>query len=227
MKNKYVIIVAGGQGLRMGGEIPKQFLLLNDIPVLMHTIRAFYDYDSAIKIIVVLPENQQGYWQKLCKTYGFNIVHSLVLGGETRFHSVKNGLQLVEENAIVAIHDGVRPLISKTVIANTFEQAELGKAVCPVIPLVDSIREKTAGGTKSVNRADFCLVQTPQVFLSELIKEVYTQDYTKKFTDDISVFESYRNENPMLVAGSSGNIKITTPVDLATAEAIMKLRNSG
>jgi 2-C-methyl-D-erythritol 4-phosphate cytidylyltransferase len=224
MRKKYVIIVAGGKGLRMGGEIPKQFLVLNDIPVLMHTIRAFYESDSAINVILVLPANQKEYWQKLCETYNFNIAHSLVSGGETRFHSVKNGLQLVEENAVVAIHDGVRPLITKNIIAETFKQAESGKAVCPVIPLTDSIREKTDSGTKGLNRANYCLVQTPQVFLSELIKEAYTQDYSEKFTDDISVFESYQNENPVILTGSPENIKITTPVDLATAKAILKCR---
>ncbi len=224
MKRKQVIIVAGGKGLRMGGEIPKQFLLLNGIPVLMHTIQAFYKYDSAIHIIVVLPENQKDYWQKLCEIYHFTIAHSLVSGGETRFHSVKNGLQLVEENSIVAIHDGVRPLVNESVITKTFDQAESGKAVCPVISLVDSIREKTSKGTKSVNRDHYCLVQTPQVFLSDCIKKAYTQAYSPKFTDDISVMEAYQNDNPVLVEGSPENIKITTSVDLAIAEAILKCR---
>jgi len=222
---KYVIIVAGGKGLRMGGEIPKQFLLLNKMPVLMHTIEAFYQYDPKINIILVLPENQKSYWQELCEIHPFKISHTLVSGGETRFHSVKNGLQWVEKDSIVAIHDGVRPLVSNAVITRTFNQVESGKAVCPVIPLVDSIRKKTETGTKSVNRGNYCLVQTPQVFLSNLLIDAYTQDFSDKFTDDISVIEAFGSCEPVMVEGNSENIKITTPIDLATAEAILKCRN--
>ncbi|GHT73737.1 2-C-methyl-D-erythritol 4-phosphate cytidylyltransferase [Bacteroidia bacterium] len=224
LSNKYAIIVAGGSGTRMGTDIPKQFLLLNGIPILMQTINTFYDYDPQITIIVVLPEEQKNYWQKLCTEHRFNRQHTVVTGGMTRFHSVKNALKYVPENAFVAIHDGVRPLVSREIITRTFEAAEKAKAACPVIPLTDSIRKKVRGMTKQVNRRNYFLVQTPQVFSSSYIIEAYKQDFVNTFTDDISVFESYRQRRPVLVEGSPENIKITTPVDLIIAEAILKCR---
>ena len=212
---KYIIIVAGGKGLRMGAEIPKQFLILNDKPVLMHTIDAFYNYDPSIKIILVLPEEQQDYWTELCEKFDFKINHQTVSGGETRFHSVRNGLSIApEKDVIIGIHDGVRPLVSKDVISRCFDKAAEKGVAFPVVPVVETLRKKTGTGSIIVNRADYCLVQTPQVFNSEIIKKAYQQDFSDKFTDDVSVVESL-NEYPIYeVEGASENIKITTPIDL-------------
>ncbi|MCC8146561.1 MAG: 2-C-methyl-D-erythritol 4-phosphate cytidylyltransferase [Bacteroidales bacterium] len=225
MKHKYVIIVAGGKGLRMGTEVPKQFLLLEGKPVLMHTIRAFYDYDPAIRIVLVLPEIQQPYWKTLCKEYSFDIGHEIANGGDTRFHSVKNGLKRVLTDSLVAVHDGVRPLVDKKIIAAAFEAAEIHKAAYPVIPVVDTLRKKvTEGRSKKVDRSKYCLVQTPQVFISKVIISAYEMDYSENFTDDISVVEARKNCKPVMIEGSRENIKITTPVDLAVAEALLKCR---
>jgi 2-C-methyl-D-erythritol 4-phosphate cytidylyltransferase len=219
---KQVIVVAGGKGLRMGADVPKQFLLLNGKPVLMHTLEAFYRYDSAIRIILVIPSEQQSYWQELCKKQAFQIEHQVVAGGETRFHSVKNGLQFVERDSVVAIHDGVRPLVSLAVIADAFETAMREQAAYPVIPVVDSIREKTETGSRMVDRKRYCLVQTPQVFLSNVLLDAYEQDYSEKFTDDVSVVEAYGKVRPVQIAGDPKNIKITTPVDLVFAEMLIR-----
>jgi 2-C-methyl-D-erythritol 4-phosphate cytidylyltransferase len=225
MREKYVIIVAGGKGLRMGSNIPKQFLLLNGKPILMHTIEAFYNYDFSVRIIVVLPEEQMAHWQSLCVEYNFNIRHQVVEGGKTRFHSVKNGLQFVRYESLVAIHDGVRPLVSQELIAKAFETAEWEKAVYPVIPVTDTLRKFAADGrSKKMNRARFCYVQTPQVFLSRVIIHAYDAEYSEEFTDDISVVEAQRNCKPKIIVGSRENIKITTPVDLAIAETLIRKR---
>jgi 2-C-methyl-D-erythritol 4-phosphate cytidylyltransferase len=219
---RYVIIVAGGQGLRMGSYIPKQFLLLNGKPVLMHTIEAFYYYDSKIDIILVLPEDHLLYWQKLCITYKFNIYHRIQIGGPTRFHSVKNALFLIERPSIVAVHDGVRPLVSKEVIDRVYRVAESGKAACPAIPLTDSLRIKTKSGTRGVNRNNYCQVQTPQAFQAKILLSAYLYPYSDIFTDDISVVEFARKCQIVMVEGNPENIKITTSGDLAIAEAILK-----
>ena len=221
---KQVIIVAGGKGLRMGTDIPKQFLLLNGKPVLMYTIEAFYDYDPNIDIIVVLPENQHFFWKDLCETHKFDIKHRIVSGGETRFHSVKNGLAFIEECSLVAVHDGVRALVSKDVIAKTFDVAERFKIACPAIPVTDSLRRTLGGENRGVDRGTYCLVQTPQVFIAKKLLSAYQQGYSEKFTDDVSVVEAYRGSLPVLVDGSPENIKITTPFDLVIAETIIKLR---
>ena len=225
MKQKYAIIVAGGKGLRMGTDIPKQFLLLNNKPVLMHTIEAFCYFESKIEIILVLPEEQQNYWSDLCRKHDFTIPHTVVNGGETRFHSVKNGLKQVKPKSLVAIHDGVRPLITSQLIADAFRQAEIHKASYPVIPVVDTLREcVTEDESKIVDRSKFCLVQTPQVFCSEIIIDAYEQDFSEQFTDDISVVEARKNCKPVMIEGSRENIKITTPVDLIVAETLLKCR---
>ena len=222
MRQKYIIVVAGGKGTRMGAEIPKQFLILNDKPVLMHTIESFFNYNKIIKIILVLPEEQRGYWKELCKKFDFKIEHQIVSGGETRFHSVKNGLDIItEKDVIIGIHDGVRPLVSLDVIGRCFDKAAEKSVAFPVIPVVETLRRKT-GVDKSVtvNRADYCLVQTPQVFNSEIIKKAYRQEFSDAFTDDVSVVEAL-NEYPVYeVQGSRENIKITTPVDLIIAEKL-------
>lgn len=216
---KYVIIVAGGKGLRMGGEIPKQFIPVGGRPVLMHTIDAFYKYEPDIHIILVLPEEQQAYWKNLCDEYHFSIVHHIASGGETRFHSVKNGLDLIDEEGIVGIHDGVRPFVSEEVIADCYREAFEKKAVIPVIEVVETVREIYENTSKTVDRNNYKLVQTPQVFTVSLLKDAYKQDYVDTFTDDASVVEAM-GSNVFLVKGNRENIKITTPFDLKVAKAL-------
>ncbi|MDR0681201.1 MAG: 2-C-methyl-D-erythritol 4-phosphate cytidylyltransferase [Dysgonamonadaceae bacterium] len=223
---KYVIILAGGKGLRMGTDIPKQFLLLREKPVLMHTIEVFYNYDPYIRIILVLSEEQKNYWKLLCEKYQFTVEHQITYGGETRFHSVKNGLQLIiDEDSLVAIHDGVRPLVTQKIISNAFETAEKGKSAYPVIPVPDTLRRLLPNKkNRLVDRSKFFLVQTPQVFSSKMIIRAYHTDYFPEFTDDVSVAEKRKSCKAIMIEGSRENIKITTPVDLAIAEAILKCR---
>ncbi len=217
---KYVIIVAGGSGKRMGADIPKQFLLLAGKPVLMHTIDAFYRYDSGIQVLLVLPQAHMAYWQELCVQYNYNQSITLVCGGTERFYSVKNAMQLVPADALVAVHDGVRPLVDVATIAQAFLSAKEKGSGIPVIPESDSLRQFTPGGSISVNRADYCRVQTPQVFQSNLIKEAYNQEYKTFFTDDASVYESM-GHSIALTPGNVSNLKITTPVDLTWAEVLL------
>jgi 2-C-methyl-D-erythritol 4-phosphate cytidylyltransferase len=220
--NNYVIIVAGGTGSRMLSAIPKQFLLLNGKPVLMHSIEAFYNCGARPKVILVLHTGFHQYWQQLCNEHNFTIPVSLVKGGETRFHSVKNGLEQIpdEENAIVAIHDAVRPLISAAVIDESYRHAsEHGNAIVAVKSR-DSVRQIWNEQTISLARENIYLVQTPQTFRSGQLKKAYKQDYTDNFTDDASVVEQ-SGVVINLVNGSHQNIKITFPEDIAIAEAIL------
>lgn len=217
---KHVIIVAGGKGLRMGGEIPKQFLPVGGKPVLMRTMEAFHAYDSAIHIILVLPVSQQAYWKELCTSYGFTLPHDIADGGETRFHSVRNGLALVEGEGLVGVHDGVRPFVSQEVIAGCYAEAVHKKAVIPVIDVVETVRHLTDAGSETVPRNLYKLVQTPQVFDIFLLKEAYRQEYTEAFTDDASVVEA-RGHEVCFVPGNRENIKLTTPFDLKVAEALL------
>jgi 2-C-methyl-D-erythritol 4-phosphate cytidylyltransferase len=221
---KYVIIVAGGKGERMNADLPKQFLSIGNKPILMHTLAAFYAYDPNITIILVLPGSQLSFWKELCESHAFTISHLLTEGGKTRFHSVKNGLSLVAADSLVAIHDGVRPFVSQATIHRCFDAATLNGSAVPVTEPVDSIRYVDENGNKSVNRNDFRLVQTPQVFQSTLLKEAYHQKYITSFTDDASVVEALGNK-VQLVEGNGENIKITTPFDLELAEVILKNRN--
>lgn len=219
---KHIIIVAGGKGLRMGGEIPKQFLPIGGIPVLMRTIEAFYSYDSSIHIILVLPVSQQAYWKELCETYRFALKHDVADGGETRFHSVKNGLALVDGDGWVGVHDGVRPFVSKEVVAKCYSAAIEKKAVVPVIDVVETVRFLTDGGSETVPRSKYKLVQTPQVFDIKLLKEAYNQKFSDSFTDDASVVEAM-GYTVFLVEGNRENIKLTTPFDLKIAEVLVSL----
>lgn len=215
----YVIIVAGGKGLRMGTDIPKQFLPVGGRPVLMRTLERFRAYSPALSIILVLPESQQNYWRQLCREYHFDMEYQMANGGETRFHSVKNGLSLIPDDAegVVGVHDGVRPFPAIEVIANCFETARTRKAVVPVVPVVETLRH-VSEGTKP--RGDYRLVQTPQTFDIQLLKAAYRQPYCDAFTDDASVVESYGHAIT-LVEGNRENIKITTPFDLTIAEAMI------
>lgn len=222
----YVIIVAGGKGLRMGSDIPKQFLPIAGKPVLMRTLERFRAYSSALQIILVLPEAQQDYWQELCKQYDFKVDYQLANGGQTRFHSVQNGLALVSDDAegVVGVHDGVRPFPSIDVIRNCYDTARTAKAVIPVIPVVETVRQFLSdnSGSITVPRDHYRLVQTPQTFDIQLLKAANRQPYNDGFTDDASVVESYGHAIT-LVEGNRENIKITTPYDIVVAEALCKL----
>ena len=215
----YIIIVAGGKGLRMGGDIPKQFLPIGGKPVLMRTIERFRAYSNNLQIILVLPEAQQNYWKQLCEEYAFDVDYMLTNGGETRFHSVQHGLALIPDDAqgVVGVHDGVRPFPSIEVIKNCYETAREKKAVIPVVPVVETLRHIT-DGTKPRN--EYRLVQTPQCFDIQLLKAANRQPYNDGFTDDASVVEAFGFENT-LVEGNRENIKITTPYDIVVAEAII------
>lgn len=217
---EYVVIVAGGKGMRMGTEVPKQFLPVGGIPVLMRTIQRFYDYDNNLHIILVLPHAQQAYWQQLCEQHHFRIPYQLADGGDTRFDSVKHGLRLIPDNAqgVVAVHDGVRPFVSEEVIRRCFKTATHEGAVIPVIRVVETLRH--VNGT-TVPRDDYRLVQTPQAFDISRLKQAYGQTYRSAFTDDASVAES-NGMKVTLVEGNRENIKITTPFDLIVAEALVK-----
>lgn len=221
---KYVIIVAGGKGLRMGGEVPKQFLPIGGKPVLMRTMEAFHSYDPQIHLVLVLPVVQQVYWKELCDKHSFALSYRLADGGETRFHSVKNGLDTIlsDEDALVAVHDGVRPFVSAGVIARCFDEAARTGAVVPVADVVETVRHLEAGGHSiTVSRDDYKLVQTPQVFSFLLLKRAYAQPYVPAFTDDASVVEAL-GHRVTLVKGNRENIKLTTPFDLMIADTLVK-----
>ncbi len=225
MMKQYVIIVAGGKGLRMGGDLPKQFIPLAGKPVLMRTLENFFSFSPDIDIILVLPHDHQEYWRNLCGEYGFGVPHRIADGGATRFHSVRNGLALVEEadDAVVAVHDGVRPFVSHDVIARCFDMAAGGRAVVPVTGVVETVRRMKQDGTSvTVPRGEYRLVQTPQVFPSRMIKKAYTADYIDSFTDDASVVEAM-DIDVELAEGNRENIKITTPFDMVVAEALCQL----
>ena len=215
---RYALIVAGGSGTRMGAEIPKQFLLLAGKPILMHTISVFHQLKC--ELIVVLPEYQLEYWNKLCSTHHFDISHKVVAGGSTRFHSVLNGLAIIPEDALVAIHDGVRPCVTTKVITETFEVAAMmGNAIVAVRPK-DSIRVVEEENNHSVNRDYYRFVQTPQTFKSTLIKRAYAASMHANFTDDAGVLED-AGYAIHLVEGDYRNIKVTTPEDLVVAELFL------
>ena len=218
----YVIIVAGGKGLRMGSDIPKQFLPIGGKPVLMRTLERFREYSPTLQIILVLPQAQQDYWHQLCKDYDFKVEYVLADGGETRFHSVQNGLAKIPDDAegVVGVHDGVRPFPSIDVIRNCYETARTAKAVIPVIPVVETVRHLQGNTSVTVPRNDYRLVQTPQTFDIQLLKAANRQPYNDGFTDDASVVEAF-GFNITLVEGNRENIKITTPYDLKIAEVLI------
>lgn len=216
-----VIIVAGGKGTRMHSDVPKQFLLLNGKPILMHTIERFREADASMQIVLVLPKDQHDYWQELCNTYNFAAPCTIVSGGATRFHSVSNGLQAVADEAeLVGVHDGVRPFVSIDVIRECYNEAARSGAVVPVIDVVETLRHILPdGSSQTVSRSEYRLVQTPQVFRASLLRHAYEQEYTDAFTDDASVVEALGHP-VTLVAGNRENIKITTPADLKTHPAL-------
>ena len=244
----YIIIVAGGKGLRMGSDIPKQFLPIGGKPVLMRTLERFREYSPTLQIILVLPKAQQEYWKELCQKHNFTVAYQLADGGETRFHSVQHGLALIPDNAegVVGVHDGVRPFPSIDVIRRCYDTAREKKAVIPVIPVVETLRQiiskddrtnRTSEQTEekivlkscspcqkisqTVPRDEYRLVQTPQTFDIQLLKAANRQPYNDGFTDDASVVESYGHAIT-LVEGNRENIKITTPFDMTIAEALLQ-----
>ena len=218
----YIIIVAGGKGLRMGSDIPKQFLPIGGKPVLMRTLERFREYSPTLQIILVLPKAQQEYWKELCQKHNFTVAYQLADGGETRFHSVQHGLALIPDDAegVVGVHDGVRPFPSIEVIRNCYETAREKKAVIPVIPVVETVRQLEGATSFTVPRDDYRLVQTPQCFDIQLLKAANRQPYNDGFTDDASVVEAY-GFDITLVEGNRENIKITTPYDLKIAEVLI------
>jgi len=214
------VIVAGGFGKRMKSVIPKQFIKIAGKPVLMHTIDRFYHFDPNIHVVLVLPFDHIETWNRLCTEHRFTIAHEIVPGGEERFFSVKNGLEKINTKYLVAIHDGVRPLVSEKVIDEAFQAAEKHGGATPVVSPSESIRQKDDSKSFPVNRDHYVLVQTPQVFRAMLIKKAYENPYQKIFTDDASVYEA-AGHGIHLVNGNPENIKITMPSDLLFAEAII------
>ena len=219
---EYAIIVAGGSGSRMKSDIPKQFIAVDGLPILMHTIKAFRRYSAELSIILVLPEHQFTFWSQLCSLHSFEIDYHLVAGGETRFHSVKNGLgHISDPDALIAVHDGVRPVISTEIIKNSFLQAARSGASVVCITLKDSIRiVDKEGNNNSVDRTAFRLVQTPQTFRSDWMHKAFAQPYVPDFTDCASVLES-AGYSITLIEGSYKNIKITTSEDLNWVQAYL------
>ncbi|MBL4652173.1 MAG: 2-C-methyl-D-erythritol 4-phosphate cytidylyltransferase [Flavobacteriales bacterium] len=204
----------------MESTTPKQFIELKGKPILMHSILAFFRFDEAINITVVLPEHQISVWKQLCEQHNFQIEHEVIKGGEERFHSVKNGLNVISEKGIVAIHDGVRPLVSKDTLTRCFEEAEKSGNAIPIVDILETIREVQQENSHAVSRDNYKLVQTPQCFDVELIKSAFKQEYQSNFTDDASVAEAF-GIMINLVEGNRENIKITTPSDLLLAEALL------
>lgn len=218
----YIIIVAGGKGLRMGSDVPKQFLPVKGMPVLMRTISRFHECNPSMQIILVLPHHQQQYWRDLCSQYAFGIAHTVVDGGDTRFASSRNGLDAIPDDATgtVGIHDGVRPFVAAEVISRCYDAAHTHGAAIPVMPVTDTLRRIDSATTgHNVLRTDYRIVQTPQVFDIALLKRAFTQPFREEFTDDASVVEAMGCSVEM-VEGNRENIKITTPFDLKIAETL-------
>lgn len=219
-KPRYMVVVAAGRGERMGSEIPKQFLPLNGKPILMRTIEKIYSTDKFIKIVLVLSKEHQDYWRLLCEEYGFSIEHKVVEGGSQRFFSVQNAINTIEQDSIIGIHDGVRPLASRQAIRDCFDKAESDNNAILAIKPNESIRQIKGGATKSIDRNSIWIVQTPQCFDSKTLKQAYSQEYRKEFTDDASVVEQL-GVIINIVEGNRENIKITTPIDIVYAENII------
>ncbi len=218
---KHVIIVAGGSGSRMRSTTPKQFMLLAGLPVLMHTINAFHRFSTQIQIILVLPTTEIGTWKTLCRKYDFTVPHIIQEGGSSRFQSVKNGLEIIEGDGLVAVHDGVRPLVSQQIIENAFKTAAKYRSAVAAVRLKESLRYISDNGSKAVDRTNYQLIQTPQTFEVALLKKAYAVTESLEFTDDASVVEA-SGHAITLIEGNYENIKITTPEDLVIATCLLK-----
>lgn len=224
---RYAVIVAGGQGVRMGADRPKQFLEIDGKPVLRHTVERFLAFDPSVEVIVVLPSAQKAWWRDYCRQSGFIERYSMVSGGITRFHSVQNALKYVGDDAVVAVHDGVRPAISRALLERLFDAAARYKAVVPAVPVVESVRRMT-DETESVpvDRGGMMLVQTPQLFDAAVLKAAYKQPFSTSFTDDASVVEA--SGVPVhIIPGDRINLKITMPEDLPLAEGLLRIFSFG
>jgi len=217
----FALILAGGKGLRMGADLPKQFLLLAGKPVLMHTLEAFHKADPKTEIILVLPLEHQTFWAELCTKYAFTVKHQIATGGAVRFDSVRNGLKLIKEEGLIAVHDGVRPLVSPALISKCFEAALEKGSVIPVFELTESIRRMEGSHSFAEDRSLYRAVQTPQTFRSDILQKAYEQPFREAFTDDASVVEAAGYEIT-LVDGARENIKITNPQDLLLAEQLIQ-----
>ncbi|MCC6401934.1 MAG: 2-C-methyl-D-erythritol 4-phosphate cytidylyltransferase [Flavobacteriales bacterium] len=214
------IIVAGGTGKRLGGPVPKQFQTVKGRPLLMWTIEAFHRFDPAMAIIVVLPLTHFDIWKALCMGHRFFVHHDVVAGGEQRWHSVKAGLEKVEHDGLVAVHDGVRPLVSTDLIARCFAAADEKAAAIPVVPVVPSIRETTAEGSRALDRSRLVAVQTPQCFHADLLRKAFEQPYDSTFTDEATLVERM-GVKVALVEGEANNIKVTTAADMRVVEVLV------
>lgn len=219
--NKYCIIVAGGSGSRMGMDIPKQFLLLGNKPVLFHSIESFHEYDREMQIVLVLPAAHIKTWKELISKYPLSHEPILVEGGKTRYHSVKNGLNLLPDNGLVAIHDGARPFIGKELISSCFNAAAKKGNTIPVIPVEDSMRIIEGDKNSAVDRNNYVRIQTPQLAEVKLLKKAFEQKWQPAFTDESNMLEAMGVE-VHLVEGDPGNIKITNKADLELAEFLFK-----
>ncbi len=214
------IIVAGGSGKRMGGPIPKQFMLVKGKPLLCWTIEAFHGFDPAMPIIVVLPEAQIPIWKALCIGHGFLVEHEVVAGGEERFHSTRNGLAAVKGDGVVAVHDGVRPLVSKELIGRCFAAAEDHGAAIPVVPITSSVRLVDGDTSRAIDRSGMRAVQTPQCFQVALLRVAFAAPYDPAFTDEATLVER-TGTKVHLVPGEEKNLKVTTPIDIRVAEILL------
>jgi 2-C-methyl-D-erythritol 4-phosphate cytidylyltransferase len=236
-RKKYVIVMAAGSGTRMGADMPKQFIELGGKAILQMTIERFLEACPDVSVITVLPEAHIPYWRNYCLERSFTCPQILVKGGITRFHSVRNALERIPSGAVVAVHDGVRPLITEKLVAEMFDKAENVQALIPVIPCVDTMKVlskcKLPSGEEvlstmpgaTVDRSVLYGAQTPQIFHSEIIKEAYSLPYDTAFTDDASVVEKY-GKSLSYIMGERLNIKITTQDDLVLAKAILAQRDA-
>lgn len=222
MERKYAVIVAGGKGSRMKSEVPKQFLLLNGRPVLMHTLEAFKKYDEKLEIILVLPANEMPHWDQLVQRYDFSIDYKITQGGKSRFQSVKNGLDLIETDGLVAIHDGVRPMVAPDLIGASYNIAAIHNCAVAAVRLKESIRIIDKDATHAMDRSRYRLIQTPQTFKISLIKKAYQTEEDDTLTDDASVFEK-AGHSISLFEGDYRNIKITTREDMILVEALQQM----
>ena len=221
----FAVIVAGGSGTRMNAPLPKQFMLLNGKPVMMHTINSFVYSPQKPEIVVVLNEQYFDIWKQLCEEHQFTTPYQLVAGGKTRFESVKNALNIINEVSVIAIHDAVRPLITTAIITKAYEQALADGNAVVAVPSKDSVRlQKVNENSQSLNRSEIFLVQTPQTFQSAILKKAYEQEYSEAFTDDASVVER-SGVSIHLLTGDPDNFKITFPSDLWMAELLLNKKS--
>jgi len=219
----YIVLVAGGKGTRMGSETPKQFHLVAGKPLIMHTFDAFSLFFEKAEFLLALPEMEIGRWKHLCADFGFDLPHRIVEGGPTRYHSVKNALAFVEDKSLVFIHDAVRPLVSEDILLDCLQVARIHGTAIPVTPVMEALRRVENGISRAVDRRHYKMVQTPQVFRSDLLKKAYLQAYRDTFTDDAAVLES-SGQALHLVNGNPENIKVTRPGDLGYVEAVLTHR---